>query len=248
MDTRQEAVQRALAYPFAIPTSSFLLERGNVRIPPGVEPDQPQMKGRTPLLAYGSNAAPKVLARKLGETTHDAPVLGLRATLVDFDVVYSAHISRYGSIPANLRRSQGTKLTAFVLYLNVEQLDLVTATEPNYEPGALSEIECVLANGESLHEISAYLSRHGCLAIEGSEVALSEVEARARMLPAMRQSEIQEHLRATLAPEQTLEQFVAGNARDPDLAQQRTKTLQKATRVSRQRAANLCRAKRANSA
>ena len=64
-------------------------------------------EARTPVLAYGSNAAPEVLSRKLALS--DQPVLVVPARLREFDVVYSAHISPYGAVPATLQRSPGPR-------------------------------------------------------------------------------------------------------------------------------------------
>lgn len=208
MEQPQDLVARALGYPYAVPSHSFLLGRdgpGDVR---ELDPARSDGAGRTPLLAYGSNAAPDVLDRKLGESARRDPVPAVRAALHGFDVVYSAHVSRYGSIPAALRRSPGTEAAVFVLHLTEEQLELISATEPNYELSVLEEVTLALAGGETLTRIAAYMSRHGCLTIDGSEIALAAVEARGRRFPAMTQAEVLEHVRATIAPEQTLEQFV----------------------------------------
>lgn len=225
MSTQQEVVERALAYPYAVPSRSYLLvgpDPGEAR---EIAPDEAETVGRAPLLAYGSNAAPEVLARKLGETTRRAPVAALRATLGGFDVVYSAHVSRYGSIPATLQRSPGTEATAFVLHLTDEQLRLIEATEPNYELVTLRGISCMPESGEELNELATYVSRHGCLLASGSEAALAAVEARGRRFPAMTQRQALEHVRAALAPEQKLKAFVFAAASDPELARRRTEAL-----------------------
>lgn len=48
------------------------------------------------LLAYGANASPEVLSRKLSSWKEIAALPVARATLQDFDAVYSSHISPYG--------------------------------------------------------------------------------------------------------------------------------------------------------
>jgi hypothetical protein len=225
MSTQQEIVERALAYPYAVPARSYLLagpDPGGVR---EIAPTEAETAGRAPLLAYGSNAAPEALARKLGETASAAPVVALRATLAGFDVVYSAHISRYGSVPATLRRSPGTETTVFVLHLTAEQLRLVETTEPNYERVELREVSCRVEGGATLTELDAYASRHGCLTIDGSPVALAEIAAAGRKLRAMSQRQVQEHVRATLAPDRSLERFVAENASQPQFARARGREL-----------------------
>ena len=51
----------------------------------------------------------------------------------DFDVVYSAHVSPYGAVPATLIESPGTTAPVFVLHPTPEQHALLTASEPNYD-------------------------------------------------------------------------------------------------------------------
>ncbi len=225
MSTQHEVVERALAYPYAVPASSFLLAGDELRAATDLDPGDRLAPGRMPLLAYGSNAAPEVLMRKLGTATRRAPVLALRATLADHDVVYSAHISRYGSIPATLHPNPGTELPVFVLYLDPDQARAIAATEPNYEPTRLRGIACKLDAGGEMSDLEAYRSRHGCLLLESREVALTEVAAAGRTLPAMTQPQVQERLRSYLAPDSTLEQFVVENATDRELAQRRTELL-----------------------
>src|SRR5215207_2198589 len=94
------------------------------------------VKGRrVPLLAYGSNGSPEVLRRKLGD---DAFVPVVRATLRDFDVVYSSHISPYGSVPAAIYPCRGTSLQVCVLLVDAAQLATLDETEPNYTRGLLT--------------------------------------------------------------------------------------------------------------
>ncbi|HEX6229353.1 MAG TPA: hypothetical protein VFZ41_07810 [Solirubrobacterales bacterium] len=202
-DEQIDALERALGYPFAAPARSFALVEGREVDLTAIDVDR---SGRTPLLAYGSNASPPVLARKLGPDTEPVPVV--RAVLSRFDVVYSAHIAAYGSVPATLRRSPGTELFAFVAYLTTRQVKLISETEPNYELGRLDDLSCRLETGEELRDAAAYLSRHGCLLAGDAPVAVREVPARRRALPEMSQRQVLEHLRDLLRPELDLEQFV----------------------------------------
>jgi hypothetical protein len=198
-----EAVKRALGYPFAVPSRSFALHEGREMELASVGVDR---SARAPLLAYGSNASPSVLARKLGRSVDPVPVV--RAELPEFDVVYSAHVATYGSVPATLRRSPGTELFPFVAFLTFEQLKLVSETEPNYELRELRDLSCRLETGEELEEAAAYLSRHGCLLAGGAPIAVREVPARRRALAEMSQRQVLEHLRDLLRPGLPLEQFI----------------------------------------
>jgi hypothetical protein len=182
---------RALDYPYATPEASYLYRDGAAMELPAEGPD---LDGRTPLLAYGANAAPEVLARKLTQLPGvEMPVLQFE--LEGFDVVYSAHVSPYGAVPATLVESPGTLAPVFLLHPTAEQLALLTATELNYD---LVEIGGA----------AAYRSKHGCLEIEGSAVALSAVCSRGRALPELDQPVVLERVRAQVEPELTLAEFV----------------------------------------
>ncbi len=144
-ERERELVERATAYPYAVPPRSFVQVGERTLDPAELEVD---LAGRTPLLAYGANAAPSVLARKLAAAAE--PVLARQAAMRDFDVVYSAHISPYGSLPATIQRSPGSEASVFILYLSEGQLDSISRTEPNYELALLDGISCRLDSGDSL--------------------------------------------------------------------------------------------------
>jgi hypothetical protein len=203
---------------WGIPTA---LQLGHQTLSPAeIEID---LEERTPVLAYGSNAAPKVLSRKLALS--DQPVLVEPARLCGFDVVYSAHISPYGAIPATLQRSPGTEVRVHLIHMTRAQIGVISATEPNYEAELLEDIECRPEDGEELSEVSAYLSRHGCLLIDGSEVALAAVPATGRTLAAIAEAEAMELVRSLLCPDTDLESFVLANVTDPNLSQARSAQL-----------------------
>lgn len=220
MNERNDVVERALGYPYGAPSGPFAQLGHRTLDPEEVEIDR---EARTPVLAYGSNAAPKVLSRKLALS--DQPVLVVPARLRGFDVVYSAHISPYGAIPATLQRSAGTEVRVHVIYMTSAQIGVISATEPNYEPRLLEDVECNLDDGEELSEVSAYISRHGCLLVDGAEVALAAVRASGRTLAAIGEPEAMELVRSTLCPEDSLETFVLANVTDPALSQARTAQL-----------------------
>ncbi|HEU4735606.1 MAG TPA: hypothetical protein VFS48_01085 [Solirubrobacterales bacterium] len=220
MNERNDVVERALGYPYGVPPGPFVQLGHQTLDSDALEIDR---EARTPVLAYGSNAAPQVLSRKLALS--DQPVLVVPARLAELDVVYSAHISPYGAVPATLQRSPGTEVRVHVIYMTEAQIGVISATEPNYEPRLLEDIECRLEEGEELTEISAYISRHGCLLIDGSEVALAAVAATGRTLTAMSETAVMERVRSTLCPADSLETFVLANVTDPALSQARTARL-----------------------
>lgn len=209
MEERDEALERALAYPYAIPDRSYALVDGGVEDVDAAEADRER---RIALLAYGSNAAPEVLARKLGPSEEASVV---RTVLRDFDVVYSAHLSPYGAVPATLLRSPGTEAPAFVAYLTAEQLARVSPTEPNYELARFDRPSCTVERGEAPAELRVYLSRHGALRLDGREVALAAIDAHDRRLPAMSQRQVLERVRDAVRPGATLGEFVRNGPRGP---------------------------------
>jgi hypothetical protein len=201
-DEQSEVVQRALGYPYAIPERSFV-QVGERTF--GLGELEVDLSERIALLAYGANAAPEALARKLRENAEPLPLL--RATLSGFDVVYSAHVSAYGSVPATLHPSPGTEVDVFVAHPSAEQLELISATEPNYELGTLDGDRCRCDEAAAAAELLAFRSRHGCLRVDGSEVALAAVPARGRKLGEMDQPQVLERLRAALRPDLDLGSF-----------------------------------------
>jgi hypothetical protein len=185
-------LKRALDYPYATPERSYLYRGGRAEELPTNGPD---LGGRIPLLSYGANAAPEALARKLASLPGEAmPVI--RAELEGFDVVYSAHVSPYGAVPATLHESPGTTAPVFVIHPTPEQRALLSASEPNYD--------LVEVNG-----IAAYRSKHGRLSIGGAAVALAAVRSAGRTLPELDEPAVLEHVRAHVEPKLGLAEFVA---------------------------------------
>jgi hypothetical protein len=202
---------RAYGYPFAAPDE-----------PPDPVPERLPVD-RVAVLAFGANASRRVLARKLGAAAGAVGVLEVRVHGVD--VVYSAHVSPYGSIPATLHPSPGTVLTARLLLLAADALAALDATEPNYVrvqlgPHAGAEVPAL---GTVTAE--AYHSRHGELVLEGSPVAVDAVRAEQRTLPARAQHEVHHAVRDLLDPGADLDAFVLAGARDPEVRARRTERL-----------------------
>ena len=169
------------------------------------------------LLSYGANASPVELARKLAG--HE-PVVPVALTEVgDLDVVFSAHASPRGGLGAAVQRSPGTWIQVALTYLHEDLVPLIDATEVNYHRVAMPE-----------RGVDFYVSKHGCLVLGETEVALSAVPARGRRFPAMSTIEAVEAVRRQLAPEVPLEDFVRENATDPELRARRTEVLRSGAR------------------
>jgi hypothetical protein len=212
MGSESELVRRALTYPYPAPPESFLLVGGETLPIDAVELD---LAERVALLAYGSNAAPEVLRRKLD--TGSEPLAAVRGSLGGFDVVYSAHVSAYGAVPATLWRSEGAELPVFVLFLTQAQAQAVAATEPNYELERLEGARCALGELSDPTGLSAYISRHGPLLRGGAPLAVAEIDTRGRTLPALGQRAAIEAVRRTVRPAWPLERFIVESASRPEL-------------------------------
>jgi hypothetical protein len=157
--------------------------------------------GATGVLAYGSNASPEVLWRKLGATA--AAVLARPVVLTDADVVYSAHVSAHGAIPGTLAHAAGTEIDAWLLALPAGAIAALDATEPNYRRALRAGLPA-----------QAYLSRHGPLRIDGEAVALAAVPARGRTLSALTEAQLLEQVRLRMAPDEAPDRFVLAQLAD----------------------------------
>ena len=121
-----ERLALAKSYPFAAPGQSYLFRDG------AAAPSDPALSapelydGRTAVIAHGSNRAPDQLLRKFGAGA-EIPVI--RAWLADYDVVFSAHVTSYGSIAANLQHAPGVRACVFVTWLTAGQLTRMHETE-----------------------------------------------------------------------------------------------------------------------
>lgn len=202
----EELVRRALAYPYDPPAGSFV-QIGERTLP--VPPEEIDVAGHRALLAYGANASPEALTRKLAPLP-PRPIAVLRVALRGWDVVYSAHVTRYGSVPATVVAGPGTVASVHLVFPDDEQLEALAATEgQNYRleqlAGFTAEYEI---GGGGPAEIDAFVSVHGPLLSGGSPVALAAIPARGRAFPELTTPEMIDRVRASLHPELTVPEFV----------------------------------------
>ena len=202
----EELVRRALAYPYDPPAGSFV-QLGGRTLP--VPPQKVDVDGRRALLAYGSNASPEALTRKLAHLP-PRPIAVLRVALSGWDVVYSAHVTRYGSVPAAVVPSPGTVANVHLVFPDDEQLAAIAATEgQNYRLEQLADFTAEYeVGGEGPREIDAFIGVHGPLLLGGSPVALAAIPARGRAFPELTTPEMIDRVRAALHPELTVPEFV----------------------------------------
>lgn len=212
-------LQRAAGYPYDITEASFTFVDG------AAAPfDTALTEGRHPVIGYGSNQSPQRLRQKYG-TTH-TPIPVQRGRLADHDVVYSAHFSTYGSLPAALRHVDGTVVSVAVNWLDDEQLVAMHKTEwDNYHYARLTGISLQLAEGDVLREAYAYLSFRGHVAHQGEPIALAEVSADNRRHTALNQIEALTLMRDRLAPGVELAAFVRDHIADAGIRKARVDQL-----------------------
>ena len=202
---REAALARARGYPYAIPGRSYHWHGGQVS-----DFDPAKTAGRTPVLAVGSNQSPEQLTRKFGHiATWEIPVQ--RCALAGFDVVYSAHIARYGSVPAMLQAALGTTVTLFVNWLDEQQLDAMHETElshGNYYYGRLDDVAVRLEDGGTLDIVHGYFSRRGHVTQDGDGVALATVPAENRTRPARDCGQMLAQVQQRIDPDHDLDAFI----------------------------------------
>ena len=179
-------ILRALDYPYSYPAYDFVLDNGSV----APLQDRKSLEGRTPVLAIGSNRSPEQLLRKFGDQNF-LPVTCVK--LCDYDVVYAAHITSYGSTPAVLAQSPGTIVDIAITWLTKVQLKRMHETEAigiNYDYGVSNSLKINADYDYQNQNIGCYLGRRGCLNIMGNIIALKEISATKRVFGAFSQSEI----------------------------------------------------------
>jgi hypothetical protein len=201
-----ELVRRALAYPYDAPAGSFV-QLGDRTLP--VPPEEIDVAGRRALLAYGANASPEALTRKLAALP-PAPIPVLRVALSGWDVVYSAHVTRYGAVPAAVVASPGTVASVHLVFPDDEQLAAIAATEgQNYRLERLVDFTAELeVGGEGPREIDAFIGVHGPLLLDGSPVALAAIPASGRVFPSRTTPQMIDRVRAAIHPDLSLREFV----------------------------------------
>ncbi len=144
-------------YPFGRADASFFLKCGADALPDG-----------RPLLAYGANGSPRRLAAKLPGVA----VAGLAATLHDWAVVHSRHVSAYGQVPATIVPAVGRRARVHVLLVADADRGALDATEPNYDLRTLTGVVLDVEHLGRLERVDAYVSKHGPLLIDGAPVPL----------------------------------------------------------------------------
>lgn len=229
-----DRLHRATAYPNDRPDFSYVYDDGAI-VALADWPGE-AAAGRTPVLAFGSNAAPEQLSRKFGGVPGTViPVV--QAYLADFDVVYSAHLTAYGAVPATLASSPGTHLQTWINWLDDQQLARMHQSEMvrswgaavNYAYGELSGLSLTPDGGlDELERAGVYLSNHGALGLGDAPVALEAIAAMDRRFAAKPMREVLALVGEQLGAPPDIGDFVASAADDATARAAWTETLRRA--------------------
>jgi hypothetical protein len=219
----EDRIRHAKSYPFDIPERSYVYRRGEVH---AFDAHPAPRDGRVPVLAAGSNQSHSQIARKFNGHPSGDVIPSQRGRLHDFDVVYAAHLSSYGSVPATFQCSPGTVVGVFVLWLDEAQLARMHETEGNYTFDHVDDVRIVLEEGgEILGEAYSYSSKIGCLNHGEACVGLSEITATGRRFAQATQPEILAVVRDRLAPGRALDAFVGDHVGDDRVRRERSEAI-----------------------
>jgi len=214
------ALVRAIGYPYDITAHSFTFVDGEA-----APFDAAHTAGRRPVIGYGSNQSPLRLRQKYG--TDHAPIPVQRAWLTDHDVVFSAHFSSYGSLPAALRHVPGTRVAVAVNWLSDAELTVMHPTEiDNYHFARLEGLTLALDGGDTIDSAWAYLSFRGHVGDGARPFALAEIVAEGRQLPVLSQHQALALMRDRMAPGEDLAAFVRAHIDNSDIRDMRVRRLQ----------------------
>lgn len=249
MVSDQAKIDRALSYPFETPGASYVMVGRDVLELVEVSPDAlaksvvlhdgqvgslgdvyQAMTGRkfvpeptVPILASGSNASPVRLAEKFsGEKDVVIPVL--LGKVNNLCSVYSAHITRYGSVSATLQWAEAATTNVYLLLLPERLLGKMHRSEfvdTNYSYHQLQGVE--FTDGASVHIRSpfAYLSLWGSLNLDGTSLRLSAFASEGTAWPALSQGQVMAQVHGLLSPDQAFDAFILSNIVDHDLRKAR---------------------------
>ena len=209
-------------YPYDRPSVGWLFDDGMI-----LPLEAPWCEQRTPVIACGSNGAPARLARKF--TGGGAKIPVTPAWLHDWAVVYSAHFTSYGALPATLHRCPGARTRLCVTWLTAAQLELMHRSEgagERYDYAVLERLELEVEGGGAIDRAGAYLSRRGPLAQDGRAVRLAETLSLHCDLEACSQRTMLRRVHRLLAPDESYLAFMIRILRSADERSRATARLQ----------------------
>lgn len=123
---------------------------------------------RRPVVSFGSNSDPATLRRKLAARGVSCVAPLVPGTLGNARLAASAHVSRPGYIPAGAAGACSERLVVVVAWLDAEQLQCLSDTEPNYHRLVVDDRhhDVLLGHGERLSRATLYDTKHGVLNLD----------------------------------------------------------------------------------
>lgn len=249
----KDQIERALGYPFALSAGSYVICGGKTfpivhfdaidprssvigslgairtladayRAASGAILAEPDL---VPILASGSNASPDRLTEKFADIP-GAFVCVLKGFVTGICPVYSAHITRYGSISATLHRVSDARAEVFCVLLPRDLLSTMHKSEAigvNYGFYQLPGIQFEADGGVFLSGLHTYLSLWGALLVEGQPISVSAFKVIHKSLVKMDQADIMSQVHRLVGGGVELEEFILGNIQDTDLRRDRIERL-----------------------
>jgi hypothetical protein len=214
-----KALARAVEYPFDRPQGSFRL--CDDAIEPLEELGDEEREAtiarfaeaadRHPVLAIGSNGSPQVLSAKFAHFAEgaDREVLVLTGRLHDFDAGAAPQPALYGSMPATIFPSPGTRMRAAVLWVTPAQFTQLAWSELSYRLGRLRTRFEVELGESQFAEVHVFVSRFGAFSPDGSPVAMAAIPANARSAEELTQEQLLDAVAVlALGPEASAEDLI----------------------------------------
>lgn len=172
-----------------IQVDTFLAELSRTQKQPIPDP----MSKRTPIIAYGSNAAVSALKRKFMSekfTRGWSIIPVLKGSIKNFEVVHAAHfVPVNGSFPAGIAYSVAAESEVWLTYLDSQEMERMHASEgidsesPEswYSYGRLDNVKIKIPGWRELSSAFIYIDNYGALKIGGKSAALAKVPAANRL-------------------------------------------------------------------
>jgi len=201
-----------------------------------------ELLSRTPVLSYGSNSSPIQLIKKFSSNQNCIiPIINVE--LLDFDTVYASSITSYGSHPATIQASAGTRLKGTICFLDKQLLNIMHKSESkgiayNFIElnGNIKLNELDNKNINLQQSLKTYISAKKCLNINNNCAALSTIKNENRKFIALTQEDAMKHTmelikNANIINEKIifdftdLDTFILSNIRDKQLRLKRNKFL-----------------------
>ena len=162
-----------LEYPFDVPADSFLWTSAGAEPLPTLISIDELTADRQAVLAIGSNASVQQLSRKFNErrfvdpASQNGQIPVLRAEVDGVDVVYGAHLARYGSLPATLLDTPGACAQVLVTWLSFAQLERMNVSEGLGKAYQLRQVTGVRSYGKPVVPAVSYVTAGGVARSEG---------------------------------------------------------------------------------